>query len=94
MPPASLVSRPQMRGSRDIGRGTTGTMTESPANRGSSVDRRAELSFLSTTTVFATALDISLSELTIESFFPADPATAEAMRRLAEALGDGMKPGS
>jgi len=41
------------------------------------------LSFLSTTTVFGTALDIGLAELAIESFFPADPFTAEAMRRLA-----------
>ena len=40
------------------------------------------LSFLSTTTVFGTALDISLSEIAIESFFPADSFTAEAMRRL------------
>ncbi len=37
------------------------------------------LSFLSTTTVFGTALDIFLSELTIECFFPADEATAAAM---------------
>ena len=37
------------------------------------------LSFLSTTTVFGTALDIFLSELTIECFFPADAATAAAM---------------
>ncbi|HET6467073.1 MAG TPA: helix-turn-helix transcriptional regulator [Geminicoccaceae bacterium] len=40
------------------------------------------LSFLSTTTVFGTALDLSLSELAIESFFPADEVTADAMRRL------------
>jgi transcriptional regulator with XRE-family HTH domain len=37
------------------------------------------LSFISTTTVFGTALDIGLSELAIESFFPADDATAEAL---------------
>lgn len=42
------------------------------------------LSFLSTTTVFGTAVDISLSELAIESFFPADAFTAETMRRLVE----------
>lgn len=40
------------------------------------------LRFLSTTTVFGTALDISLSELVIETFFPADAETAEAMRRM------------
>jgi transcriptional regulator with XRE-family HTH domain len=38
------------------------------------------LSFLSTTTVFGTPVDITLSELAIEAFFPADPATAEALR--------------
>lgn len=43
------------------------------------------LSFVSTTTVFGTAVDISLSELAIESFFPTDAYTAETMRRLGEA---------
>jgi transcriptional regulator with XRE-family HTH domain len=41
------------------------------------------LSFISTTTVFGTPVDVTLSELAIESFFPADPATAEALRLLA-----------
>jgi transcriptional regulator with XRE-family HTH domain len=43
------------------------------------------LAFLSTTTVFGTPVDITLSELALESFFPADAATAESLRRLAEA---------
>ena len=38
------------------------------------------LSFLSTTTVFGTPVDVTLSELAIEAFFPADAATAEAVR--------------
>jgi transcriptional regulator with XRE-family HTH domain len=42
------------------------------------------LSFFSTTTVFGTPVDITLSELAIESFFPADAATADLMRRLAK----------
>lgn len=42
------------------------------------------LRFLSTTTVFGTALDVSLSELAIESFFPADEETADLMRRFSE----------
>ena len=37
------------------------------------------LSFLSTTTVFGTPLDITLSELAIEAFLPADEATARAL---------------
>jgi transcriptional regulator with XRE-family HTH domain len=40
------------------------------------------LSFFSTTTVFGTAVDVTLSELAIEAFFPADAATAETLRRL------------
>ncbi len=38
------------------------------------------LSFFSTTTVFGTPRDITLSELAIESFFPADARTAAALR--------------
>jgi transcriptional regulator with XRE-family HTH domain len=40
------------------------------------------LAFISTTTVFGTPVDITLAELAIESFFPADTATAEALRGL------------
>lgn len=45
------------------------------------------LSFFSTTTVFGTPVDITLSELAIEAFFPADPQTAEALRAHAGARG-------
>jgi transcriptional regulator with XRE-family HTH domain len=45
------------------------------------------LAFLSTTTIFGTPVDVTLSELALESFFPADAATADAMRRLAAADG-------
>jgi transcriptional regulator with XRE-family HTH domain len=38
------------------------------------------LSFLSTTTVFGTPLDVTLSELALELFFAADAATAAAVR--------------
>lgn len=41
------------------------------------------LSFVSTTTIFGTPVDITLSELAIESFFPADAATAAALRQSA-----------
>jgi transcriptional regulator with XRE-family HTH domain len=43
------------------------------------------LSFISATTVFGTPVDVTLSELAIESFFPADDDTAEALRRLTVA---------
>jgi hypothetical protein len=42
------------------------------------------LSFFSTTTVFGTPVDITLAELALESFFPADAATADSLRRLAD----------
>lgn len=44
------------------------------------------LSFFSTTTVFGTPVDVTLSELTLETFFPADPATTEALRAIAASL--------
>jgi transcription regulator MmyB-like protein len=43
------------------------------------------LSLISMTTVFGTPVDITLSEIAIEAFLPADTATAEALRRLADA---------
>jgi hypothetical protein len=41
-----------------------------------------ELSLLTTIATFGTPLDVTVSELMIESFFPADDATAEALREL------------
>ena len=38
-----------------------------------------ELRFLSTYTTFGTAVDVTVSELSIEAFFPADAATAQAL---------------
>lgn len=43
------------------------------------------LSFFSTTTVFGTPVEVTLSEIAIESFFPADAETAEKMRMIAAA---------
>lgn len=43
------------------------------------------LSLIGTTTVFGTPVDITLSELTLEMFFPADAATADALRAAHEA---------
>jgi len=43
------------------------------------------LSFLSTTTVFGTPIEVTLAELALESFFPADAATTAATRRLVAA---------
>jgi transcriptional regulator with XRE-family HTH domain len=41
----------------------------------------AELAFISTVATFGTALEITTSELSIESFFPADAATADHLSR-------------
>lgn len=38
-----------------------------------------ELSFISTVTVFGTPIDVTVSELAIETFFPADKKTAEIL---------------
>jgi transcriptional regulator with XRE-family HTH domain len=43
-------------------------------------DDGAVLSFLGTTTVFGTPVDVTLAELALECFFPADAATAERLR--------------
>jgi transcriptional regulator with XRE-family HTH domain len=48
------------------------------------------LSFFSTTTVFGTPVDVTLSELALEAFFPADEATAEALRRMAAGQGQSL----
>jgi hypothetical protein len=50
---------------------------------------RGTLSFISTTTVFGTPLDVTLADLAIESFFPADAATGEVLRQVAEEASKG-----
>jgi transcriptional regulator with XRE-family HTH domain len=44
---------------------------------------RGDLSFISTIATFGTAVDITVAELAIESFFPADAVTAEVVRAFA-----------
>lgn len=41
---------------------------------------QGEMSFLSTTTMFGTPIDITLAELAIEAFLPADASTVELLR--------------
>ncbi len=48
-----------------------------------------ELSFLSISAVFGTPLDVTVAELAIESFFPADAATAAALHSARPRSGDG-----
>ena len=43
----------------------------------------APLSLISTTTVFGTPVDVTLSELALECFYPADEGTREALQRAA-----------
>jgi MmyB-like transcription regulator ligand binding domain len=47
-----------------------------------------ELAFISTKTTFGTAVDVTVAELSIESLFPADPQTAQAMHDLVGAEPD------
>lgn len=47
-----------------------------------------ELSLFSTTTVFGTPVDVTLSELAIEAFYPADERTAEILRRVGDPPGE------
>jgi transcriptional regulator with XRE-family HTH domain len=39
------------------------------------------LSFISTTTIFGTPVDVTLSELAVEAFYPADEKTAQILRK-------------
>jgi transcriptional regulator with XRE-family HTH domain len=49
--------------------------------------RHGVLSFISTTTIFGTPVDVTLQELALETFFPADAITGEVLRGLSiEAL--------
>lgn len=44
-----------------------------------------ELSFLYTTTVFGSPLDVTLDEIALETFFPADRRTADVLREMSAA---------
>ncbi|HWE11430.1 MAG TPA: helix-turn-helix transcriptional regulator [Solirubrobacteraceae bacterium] len=44
-----------------------------------------ELHFFSTVTTFGTAVEVTVSELSVEAFFPADAATADRLREAADA---------
>jgi transcriptional regulator with XRE-family HTH domain len=48
------------------------------------------LSLLSTTMVFGTPVDVTLSELALEAFFPADAATTDLLQRLTPNMADGQ----
>jgi transcriptional regulator with XRE-family HTH domain len=50
------------------------TILDTPAGR---------LSLFSTMTIFGSPVDVTLSELAIESFFPADSASADLLRKIA-----------
>ena len=45
-----------------------------------------ELAFVATIATFGTALDVTLSELAIEAFLPADRRTAEVLAERARSL--------
>ena len=51
-----------------------------------------ELAFISTATTFGTAVDVTVAELMIESFFPADARTAKVLRERAAAADRDEQP--
>jgi transcriptional regulator with XRE-family HTH domain len=51
-----------------------------------------ELSFFSTLATFGTALDVTVAELAIESFFPADSETSAALSGRGLESGEGHRP--
>jgi hypothetical protein len=56
-----------------------------------------ELRLMTTVTTFATAIDVTLAELKLEAFLPADPETAEALSVAAGArarAAAGQEPGN
>lgn len=50
------------------------------------------LNFISTTIVFGTPVDVAISEVAIEAFFPADAATVELLAQVCGNLGEAMNP--
>lgn len=71
--PADAAPHPPLQAEQDLAGIVVPLQLRTPAGT---------LAFLGTTTLFGTPVDITLSELAIESFFPADAATAEILRRL------------
>ncbi|MET9551387.1 helix-turn-helix transcriptional regulator [Streptomyces sp. NPDC006645] len=55
--------------------------------------REGELSLFSTITTFGTPQDITLDEISIESYYPSDAAGAALLRGLADARGRGVGAG-
>ncbi|MFG2962765.1 MULTISPECIES: helix-turn-helix domain-containing protein [unclassified Streptomyces] len=53
-----------------------------------------ELRLMTTVTTFATAVDVTLAELKLEAFLPADEATAEALAAAGRASSSGQAPGN
>jgi transcriptional regulator with XRE-family HTH domain len=50
------------------------------------------LSFFTTTTLFGTPLEVTLSELSLECFYPADDSTAQALHRARPKQTQGPQP--
>lgn len=71
--PIPASAGPRARGSLEAGAIATPMRLESAAG---------PLSLISTTTVFGTPIDVTLAELAVEAFFPADADTAARLGRL------------
>ena len=73
---AAYPVRTARRGTRDSGLGGVAVPLVLESDAGL-------LSFITTTTVFGTPLDVTLADIAIESFFPADDETAARLHALA-----------
>lgn len=51
------------------------------------------LNLISTTTIFGSPVDVTLQELALETFFPADAATAQRLRELAASAAEPLPEG-
>jgi len=67
-----------------VGLGIVGTAISWPRLTGADIPGRGQDAL--TITVFGTPTDITLSELALETFFPADEHTAATLRQLADTL--------
>jgi hypothetical protein len=85
---ASVTGDPELERLHDELAGYPGVSTDPPSDDGAEIvlpmrmrDGDGELSFFSTISTFGTAVDITLAELSIEAFYPANARTAARLLR-------------
>lgn len=86
----ALTGDEDLRALHDEVAGYPGVVTAEPSTEHPGVvlpvrlrTRRGVLSFFTTAATFGTAADVTLAELTVEQFFPADAQTAAVVRAVS-----------